>query len=197
MTRSTMRSLALLASLSVAATPVGAPITVTPESKLWVEGTSTVRDWKCQAPVFEATIAGNERALHEVLEGEKGIRAVSLVVPVPKMNCNDNNTMNEHMRKALKATEFPTITFTMLSYELTKGQAAVQGTLTGTLRMGGVEHPLSLPVDVTDGGAGKAHVVGSVVVDMKSYDLKPPTLMLGTMRVGKDVTVKFDLYLNP
>ncbi len=191
------RALALLAALGLAATPLGAPITMAPESKLWVEGTSTVRDWKCQAPVLESNIAGNEKAVHEVLEGEKGITAVTLTVPVQKMNCNDNNTMNEHMRKALKLTEFPAITFKLGSYDLKKDPIGVEATLTGTLMLGGIEKTLTFPLAVSDGGNGKLHVTGSTVLDMKTYDLKPPTLMLGTMRVGKDVTVKFDLLLNP
>jgi hypothetical protein len=32
---------------------------------------------------------------------------------------------------------------------------------------------------------------------MKEYGIKPPTLMLGTMRVGEKVNVKFDLLLKP
>ena len=190
-------TLSLLAAFGVATTPLAGPISLAPESKLWVEGTSTVRDWKCQAPVLEATIAGSERTMHEVLEGERGISTVSLTVPVQKMNCNDNTTMNEHMWKALKATEFPVITFKLGSYELKKDPTGIEATLTGTLTLGGIEKPIVFPVAVSDGGGGKLHVTGSTVVDMKVHDLKPPTLMLGTMRVGKDVTVKFDLLLNP
>ncbi|MBI3791301.1 MAG: YceI family protein [Gemmatimonadetes bacterium] len=192
------RSLPLLAAFGLAATPLAGPMmTLAPESRLWVEGTSTVRSWNCKAPVLEATIAGDANAAKEVLDGSKGISAVTLVVPVQKMNCNDNDTMNEHMRKALKATEFPTITFKLASYELVKGTPALQATLTGSLLLGGVEKPMTFPVEVTDGGAGKLRVTGSATVKMKDHDLKPPSLMLGTMRVGNDVTVKFDLLLNP
>lgn len=192
-----IRALSLLAAVGVAATPLAGPISLAPESKLWVEGTSTIRDWKCQAPVLEAAIGGSEKAAHEVLEGERGISAVSLTVPVQKMNCNDNNTMNEHMWKALKATEFPVITFKLGSYELKRDPTGIEATLTGTLTVGGIEKAIVFPAAVSDGGGGKLHVTGSTVVDMKVHDLKPPTLMLGTMRVGKDVTVKFDLFLNP
>jgi polyisoprenoid-binding protein YceI len=196
MTLRSKRTLSVLAGLAMAATPLPGPITMAPESKLWVEGTSTVRDWKCQAPVLESTIAGSDKAIHEVLEGERGISAVTLTVPVEKMNCNDNGTMNEHMKKALKLTEFPVITFKLDSYDLKKATAGVQATLTGTLMLGGVEKPMTFPVDVADAG-GKLHVTGSAIVHMKDHNLKPPTLMLGTMRVGNDVTVKFDLLLNP
>lgn len=190
-------SLPLLAALAMAATPLAGPqLNLGSESKLWVEGTSTVRDWKCQAPVVEATIGGDASAVKAVLAGEKGISAVTIVVPVPKMNCNDNNTMNEHMRKALKAEAFPTITFKLQGYELAKG-TPMTATLSGTLLLGGVEKPMSFPVEVADGGAGKLRVTGSTIVKMKEHDLKPPSLMLGTMRVGNDVTVKFDLLLNP
>ena len=200
MTRRLPVSLALAAGLTLASSRVSAQhLALAPESRLWVEGTSTVRNWNCKAPGVTATInADGERdATKDVLKGEKGIAGVTLIVAVPMMNCNDNDTMNEHMRKALKASEFQAITFTLARYEIAKGTVGLQATLSGTLLLGGVEKPIAFPVDVTDGGAGKLHVTGSALVKMRDFDLKPPTLMLGTMRVGNDITVKFDLFVNP
>lgn len=200
MTRRLPASLALAAGLLLASSAAAAQhLALAPESRLWVEGTSTVRNWNCKAPGVTATInADGERdAAKDVLKGEKGIAGVTLIVAVPMMNCNDNDTMNEHMRKALKATEFQAITFRLARYEIATGAAGLQATLSGTLLLGGVEKPIEFPVDVADGGAGKLRVTGSAIVKMKEFDLKPPSLMLGTMRVGNDITVKFDLLLNP
>ena len=200
MTRRLPVSLALVAGLTLASSPVDAQhLSLAPESRLWVEGTSTVRNWNCKAPGVTATITGDadRDATRDVIKGEKGIAGVTLIVAVPMMNCNDNDTMNEHMRKALKASEHQAITFKLARYDIAKGTAGVQATLSGTLLLGGVEKPIEFPVDVADGGAGKLHVTGSAIVKMKEFDLKPPSLMLGTMRVGNEVTVKFDLLVNP
>jgi hypothetical protein len=39
-------------------------------------------------------------------------------------------------------------------------------------------------------------VTGKYELNMKDFGVKPPTLMLGTMRVGEKVTVNFDLLLK-
>ena len=38
---------------------------------------------------------------------------------------------------------------------------------------------------------------GARAIKMSEYGVKPPTLILGTMKVRDQVTVSFDLVLNP
>ena len=35
---------------------IDTPLTVQPESRVWVEGTSTTKSWSCKAPAFDADI---------------------------------------------------------------------------------------------------------------------------------------------
>lgn len=172
------------------------PLTLKPESRLWVEGTSSTRDWKCAAVSFDATVdvAGPE-VVHSLLAGEKAVRAVQIDVPTARMDCK-NGTMNEHMLKALKAAENPVISFRLGSYELAKATDAAQGTLSGFLKIGGVERPITLVVDLTNNGDGVLHVTGTYELNMRDYALKPPSLMLGMMKVGEKVKVSFDLLLK-
>jgi polyisoprenoid-binding protein YceI len=110
------------------------------------------------------------------------------------MECG-NGTMNEHMKKALKVSEFPTIEFKLSSYDVTRGAEASTGTLKGTLTLGGVQKSISIPAEgKTDAGA--LHVTGSYELKMSDYDLKAPTLMFGRIKVRDAVNVKFDLLLK-
>ena len=68
--------------------------------------------------------------------------------------------------------------------------------MTGTLTMGGVEKPITFDADVTAGDAGVLEVGGMVAINMKEFGLKPPSLMLGTMKVREMVNVKFELLLQ-
>lgn len=176
-------------------TPSDAPLTLQPESRLWVDGTSTVRAFQCKAVVVEADVDGSAGAVASVLAGEKAVRSVEVRVPVKRMDCG-NGTMNEHMLKALKAKEHAAITFKVASYEVAKGGEGVKGTLTGTLTLGGVTKTISVAAAGKGAGEGALRVTGSHELKMSDYGLKAPTLMFGTMKVGDAVKVGFDLVLK-
>jgi polyisoprenoid-binding protein YceI len=169
-------------------------LTLQPESKLWVDGTSTMRKWTCRANDVNAVIDGESNAIAQVAAGEKGVRAVRVRVQSEKMECG-NGTMNEHMKKALKVEANPTIEFTLSGYDVSKSADGVTGTLNGTLSLGGVQKTVAIPA-VAKSEAGVLHVTGAYPLKMTEYDLKPPKLMLGRIKVGETVTVRFDLLLK-
>lgn len=187
----------LLALALVAAVPAATDgvMTVRADSKLWVDGTSTVRSFSCAASSFETNIVANEQAVTAVLGGTKAVQTVDVSVPINTLDCK-NGTMNDHMRKALKADAHPVITFRLDSYELAPEAEAMRATLTGTLGMGGVEKPVTFDANLAAIDADILQVKGSVAVNMKEFGLKPPSLMLGTMKVRENVNVQFELYLQ-
>ena len=166
-----------------------------PQSKLWVEGTSTIRSFSCQASEVRATVDANgTNAVARLMTGEKAVHTVSVVVPSEKLDCG-NGTMNEHMRKAIKANDNPTIAFKVTSYDLAREANGVSGTLNGTLSLGGQTRTIAVPAKgaVTDGAL---HVTGAYELAMSDYDLTAPSLMFGRIKVRDKVTVKFDLLLK-
>ena len=168
---------------------------VAPKSRLWVEGTSTVRGFTCRAVTFDVAVdASAPAAAAAIMNGEKAVTGVNVTVPAAKLDCG-NGTMNEHMYKAIKAKDAPTIEFRLASYEMTKGASGMQGRLTGTLTLGGVQKPVTVEATATEDPAG-LRVTGMHEVRMKEFGLKPPTLMMGTMKVNELVKVNFDLYLK-
>ncbi len=169
-------------------------LTMAPQSRLWIDGNSTVRRFSCKAAAFDTKVEAMPDAIPAVLAGEKAVRTVTVAVPAAKMDCG-NGTMNDHMWKALKATEHPTIAFTVSQYDVARGADGVRGTLTGTLTLGGVQKTLSIPAQARN-DQGALRVTGSTEVRMKEFGLKPPTLMMGTMKVDEKVTVNFDLLLK-
>jgi polyisoprenoid-binding protein YceI len=179
----------------MAATPRATALDLQPTSRLWISGTSTVRSFECSAATFDANVESVPGAATAVLAGEKAVSAVEIRVNTERLDCK-NGTMNEHMLKALKAKTNPTIVFKLASYDLAKQAEAVRVTLNGTLSMGGVEKPISLTANATEGNSGMLHVVGTHELRMTEWGLKPPTLMLGTMKVDERVKVGFDLLLK-
>lgn len=198
--RTTLRraAFALLGILpaTIAWTTAGQPLTLQPQSRLWINGTSTVRSFECKATAFDAAVdAASPNAVSAVLAGEKAVRTVAVTVPASKLECG-NGTMNSHMLKALKAKEHQAIAFTLASYEMAPAGEAMQGQLTGTLTIGGTQKTVTINATATEGANGTLHVVGSHEVKMSEFGLKAPTLMMGTMKVGDKVKVSFDLFLK-
>lgn len=180
----------------IAATPSSIPgaLSLREGSKLWFDGTSTLRSWSCGADKIDATLNSPDDAVAATLEGKKVAGTVQLDFPVAKLECK-NGTMNEHMGKALKAKEFSNIRFSMTSYEVSK-TSAVSGTLQGSLTLGGKTLPITVPVTFAPAADGGLRVTGKVPVKMTDWDIKPPTLMLGSIKVGPVVQVNFDLQLQ-
>jgi polyisoprenoid-binding protein YceI len=173
--------------------PVGDPVTLKAESRLWFDGESTVRDWSCTAKEMDAAIDGEANAAAEVLNGRKAVRTVNLTIRTARLDC-DNRTMNNHMMKALHAEEHTTITFALVSYDVARA-ATVTGTLQGTLTINGQTRPVVLPV-VFAPADGALRVTGTYPLNMTEWGVEPPKLMLGTMKVKPVVSVQFDLLLQ-
>lgn len=201
MRRLTVRALPALlvvfSPLTAAWTAWTSSLALEPSSKLWVSGTSTVRSWQCKAATFDADIqvTQDNGSPAAILAGDKAVSSVAVTVPAERLDCN-NNTMNEHMLKALKAKDFPAISFTLAGYDLATQPDGVKLTLNGMLTLGGVQKAITMQADARQDGAGVLRVTGAHELHMKEYGLKPPTLMLGTMKVNELVKVNFDLRLK-
>jgi len=209
MRRPTVRILGLVLSLSAAAVawrPADSDLALQPGSRIWIEGTSTVRSFRCTADSIKVRVASTGAgAVGAVMSGAKAVLGAELRVPVRWLECR-NGTMNEHMRKALKSAEQPVITFTVSSYELAgpgggapasgTASGSATGTATGELTMGGVARTITVAATVTAEPGGVLRIAGTHELRMTEYGLKPPSLMMGTMKVNELVKVNFDLVLK-
>ena len=168
-----------------------------PQSKLWVEGTSTVRGFECRVPEFTLAVnAEGSDAVKAVLAAKKVVKTVDLTVGTQAIDCG-NGTMNNHMRHALKADETPsTIHFALATYDVARDADGVAGTMHGTLALGGATHPIDVAAVATESPDGALHIVGSYDLSMAAFDLTPPSLMFGRIKVGDKVKVRFDLVLK-
>jgi polyisoprenoid-binding protein YceI len=189
-------ALTILGPIAIAARTADAPLTLQPASRIWVSGTSNVKNFECKAVNPDVAIASTKPdAVRAVTAGDKAVGAVDLKVTVTTMDCG-NGTMNDHMKEALNAKMHPVIEFTVASYTLMKAGDNVSIALTGTLNINGTEKPVTIDANATNTADDVLHVTGTYDVHMKDYGVKPPTLMLGTMRVGEMAQVHFDLLLK-
>jgi hypothetical protein len=177
------------AAITLGAAPPLGQLTLGADSKIWVAGNSTVKDFRCTAKTLEANVAAPSPETAS-LELPRLVSAADIAIMVEQLDCG-NGTMNEHMRKALNAKQYPRIEFKMSGYEVVKGDVTVKGQLT----ISGQTHPVELTGKVAEED-GVVRSAATRQIDMTQWGVKPPSLMLGTMKVKPVVTIGYDIAIR-
>ncbi len=166
------------------------------QAPLMISGTSTVRPWQCRVPKYQMTVQPASDYAQPVLDGQPAIKSLTLKINVNSIDCGIGK-MNEHLRKALKADKYGEITFNLGLYNLTTAGKAVDAKAKGQLTIDATSQPVTLDVHLTPGKDGTLQAQGQYTLNMKDYGVKPPKLMLGMLKVHKDVKVAFDVSVDP
>ncbi len=155
-----------------------------------VSGTSTVRSWSCPAQGVMKVTPG--KSSQPVPGFPNGVETVAITVPVKAIACEEKE-MNEHLRDALNEKTYPEIVYQLEQYTLTGNEAAKT---TGKLTITGVTRPISFDVKGVPSPQG-VRVVGETTIDLTQFNVTPPNLWAGLLRVGKDVRIRFEAVLQP
>jgi polyisoprenoid-binding protein YceI len=192
-------SFAGVAFVALAAAVVGAQETtrlaVSPESKLWIEGTSNLHGWSCKATTLDAAIELDAAAAAQLAAAPtKALKKVQVKVPVKSIKCGHGG-MDDNVYKALKADESAEISYILATFEAVPGEAKDSFTLhtVGTLTIAGKENKVSMDVVATRLADGTVKATGTVPIKMTDFGIKPPTAIFGRLKTGDDVKVNFEL----
>jgi polyisoprenoid-binding protein YceI len=190
--------LALVVAAASAGAQATARVSVGPTSKLWIEGTSNVHDWKCDATAIDAAI-DIDAAVAQLSTGAPTLlRKVTVKVPVKSLKCG-HGKMDDNLSKALKADGNSDINYVMTTFEATPGENADDFTLhmVGTLAIAGVQNAVTMNVAATRLPNGTIKVSGVLPVKMTAFGVKPPTAVFGTIKAGDEVKVRFEMSIGP
>ncbi len=153
-------------------------------SKLVVAGTSTVHDWEVKATKFNAEISieVDQNTVSQVSEVLFTASAESLE--------SGKGIMDRKMQEALKTNKHPEIKFSLKEKEVINGEKA---TIAGMLTIAGQTREVDVTVNFDDLNPQKFGVTGEVPLKLSDFNIDQPTAMMGTIKTGNEVTVKFDL----
>ena len=192
-------SFAGVALITLAAAAAGAQetarVAVSPESKLWIEGTSNLHGWSCKATTLDAAVELDAAAVAQMtVAPPKALKKVHVKVPVKSIKCGHGG-MDDNVYKALKADESPDISYILATFEAVPGEAKDSFTLhtVGTLTIAGKENKVSMDVLATRLSDGTVKATGMVPIKMTDFGIKPPTAIFGRLKTGDDVKVNFEL----
>jgi polyisoprenoid-binding protein YceI len=194
--------LAVAISLAAAqpAPPAAAAYSLAPGSRLSLEGQSTLHAYSSTATKVEAAAefdgtfaAGSPDARAAVAAG--ALKSLRVAVPVAGLKSGEGG-LDKNMQKALKQDTAPVIRFTLVDY---KAEEAKDGSLLvkahGRLSIAGVEKETVVEASCRFGPGG-VEVSGAKDVLMSEFGIKPPVMMLGTIKTADKVVVRFALKLK-
>ena len=168
-----------------------------PGSKVTIDGTSTVHDWK-----VESRIVGGFIELDPSFESDATLKSaktpakVEVTITVRSLK-SGKKLMDSVMHDAMKAAAHPNIVYKLQSMT-PKGTASASGPIEfdtqGTLAVAGVTKTNSMAVKMEKIEAGKLKFTGTTSVKMTDFGIQPPspTGTFGLIKTGDDVTINFE-----
>lgn len=163
---------------------------INPKSfSMTILGTTNVHDFKTKV-----TQAKGEA----VLGPNNELKSLVVEIPVRSIKSGEK-LMDTKTYEAFDANKNPNITFRLLevnTLQIEGNQASV--VLSGNLTMAGVTRKISLKSSGNSTKPGVYEFKGSVALKMTDFKMSPPTAMMGLMKVGDAITLKFDVaFENP
>lgn len=168
-----------------------------PQSRLWLEGSSTLHPFTIHATSqdFSLSFTKGTGDMAAALAAQEPA-TMTLIVPVYGLKSTEAKSMDRNMQKALKAAQYPDIAFTMTGYQAKPEDGGYKITAQGNLSIAGATKPETIEADVKIGKDG-ATIDGQEPVIMSDFGVKPPTMMFGAIKVADRIVVRFHLKLNP
>lgn len=159
---------------------------------LVVSGTSTLHAWdmKSSKGDCQATFTLNSTG------APSAISSLSFSTTAQSLK-SEHKAMDKNAYKALKAEQHPQISFSASSGTVTGSDAAGYTVkCTGKLTIAGTTKDAEV-IGVCKVNTDKSiTVTGSTQISMKNFGMSPPSFMMGAVKTGNDVVLKFNLTLR-
>ena len=197
--RTTLLTISALVAVSatVGAQTSSTRLRIEPGSELSIAGTSNVHDFHCKTNKFNAYIDVDPGYTKDLTKVARPIVSVSVVIAVKSLSCG-NKKMDENMYSTLQADKNQIIRYKLNGYDILNGSATgFAAKTTGVLTILGKEKVVAMKIDAARLNDGKATAEGEETLLMSEFGIKPPSFMFGTMKVGDEVRVKFNLKVGP
>ena len=157
-------------------------------SKIEVEGTSTLHNWTMTSDKSKCNASFNFNGNNIV-----SLTFLEFTVPVESLK-SENTRLDKNAYKALRASSYPEISFIISKSKISKSADDFSITLNGKLTISGVTKDVIVMALAKFNSNDKTiSTTGSFKIKMSDYKVKPPSIMFGTINVGDEVVVKFNI----
>jgi len=198
--RNTLLTVSALMAVAVTAQAQSASaIRLDPTSEVTIEGTSSMHAFHCKTNKIMAYVDVDPGYTKDLTKIARPIASVKVNIVVRTLTCG-NGQMDKNMYSTLDADKNPIIRYTMSGYDILDGSAkpsAFVAKTTGTLVISGQEKIINMKINAERLSDGKATAQGEESVLMTDFGIQPPSFMFGTLKVGNEIKVKFNLKAGP
>lgn len=161
--------------------------------KASIEGTSTLHAWESQVTEIEGK--GEFQMKDKLITS---IQDAKINIAVKGLKSKEGDKMDKKTYETFNSDEHPFITYTF-SHAAVNVSASKLVTIeaSGMLSMAGTSKPVSLTAKGKELANGDLQLSVSKTIKMTDYNMEPPVMFLGTIKVGDEITVRFDFELSP
>jgi len=153
-------------------------------STMTIYGTTNVHDFKSNVQLIKGELTVNSA---------KKIQSLNVEIPVHSIKSGEK-LMDNKTYEAFKDTKYPTISFSVIDVaSLQINGDDINVIVNGNLTVAGVTKRISFKSTGKNSKPGVYTFKGSVALKMTDFKMKPPTAMLGVMKVGDAITLKYDV----
>ena len=158
---------------------------------LKVGGSSTLHEWESGVEKIEwkGSVSLNT---NKILT----LKDVEVKIPVSSIKSEHGKLMDGKTYEAFNVEKNPYILFKVKNVIQKPSGNDIALTLEGELTMNGVTNAMSLTVIGKSLPGGDMRFSGTRALKMSEFTMKQPTAMMGTIKVGDEVTVKYDLTIS-
>jgi hypothetical protein len=156
-----------------------------------VQGTSSLHDWESTVENIECK--GLLRLDNNNLLTD--IERVDAKILVESIKSTKGKIMDNKTYEAFNSEKFPHIIYNLISKKIDATHGLIE--TKGNLTMAGVTKPIDMLVRYKTLPGGDIQFVGSKKIKMTDFKMEPPTAVMGTIKVGDEVTVYFEITVTP
>lgn len=212
----------LLAALLLAASTGMAGTTrlsVAPRSSLLLNGSSNVAPWRCSGTTLNGSMEVAEPidringVLDHIEDGQIGAwmndpaggsfmqPTFDLTIPIDTLRCSGGRPMERDMRGALKAKRYPAIRFRFtqmaggIEHDIDRNTYGA--VIEGQLSLAGRTREVRLRVEAERVSRSLFRMHAELPLKMTDFGIAPPKAFFGMLRASDQLSVEFDVFLQP
>ena len=153
-----------------------------------IKGTSSLHDWEMNLKAFNSGFQLNQEG-----SSIKALENVTFSCKATDIK-SEYSLMDKKTYDALKADDFPEIKFSSISRtELVADGRKITGILEGKLHVAGEMQDVTIPFNGIFTDSKTINIIASTDLTMSSFNITPPTAMLGALKTGDKISVSFSL----
>ena len=161
--------------------------------KTTIYGTSNIHDWEMSSPNGTCSFSLNMDAGGNLT----GVSNVNFQMAVKSLKSKHGNQMDNNAYKAMAADKYESIRFQGSGGTVKGSGGNYTLTVTGKLNISSGTQNVTLTANCKVNADKSVTVDGSYKLNTNDYNVKPISIMLGAIKTGENVTIKYNMVAKP